>query len=86
MVYCKPPPHLILYGTHKTANDSAEQLLMDSDMTINALKENLALAQNWMKKQADLHCRELNFQVGDEVCLKLSPYQQRSLARSLWYH
>lgn len=34
-----------------------------------------------MKRQVDLHRRELNFQVGDEVFLKLRPYRQRSLAR-----
>lgn len=39
------------------------------------------VAQNRMKKHADLHRRELEFQVGDEVFLKLRPYRQRSLAR-----
>lgn len=48
---------------------------------ISALKENLLTAQNRMKKQADLHRRELKFQIGDNVYLKLRPYRQRSLAR-----
>ncbi|TYK02417.1 putative mitochondrial protein [Cucumis melo var. makuwa] len=51
VVYSRPPPPLISSGTRRTTNDTAEQLLMDRDMTINSLKENLVLAQNWMKKQ-----------------------------------
>lgn len=39
------------------------------------------VAQNRMKKQADSKRRELVFEVGDEVLLKLHPYRQRSLAR-----
>lgn len=81
VVYGRPPPPLISYGTPKTTNDSAEQLLIDQDMTINALKDNLVVVQNQMKKQADLHHREWNFQVGDKVHLKLRPYLQRSLTR-----
>lgn len=34
-----------------------------------------------MKKQADFNRRELTFEVGDEVFLKLRPYRQCSLAR-----
>ena len=80
-VYGRPPPWLISYGDRKTKNNSVDQLLKDRDMGINALKENLVIAQNWMKKLANLRRWELNFQVGDEVYLKLRPYQQRSLAR-----
>ena len=43
------------------------------------MKENLVIAQNWMKKQVDLSKRDLNFQGVDEVYLKLRPYRQRSL-------
>lgn len=57
-------------------NNGADQLLMKRDLIINALKKNLVVAQNRTKKQVDLHWRELIFQVGDEVYLKLRPYQQ----------
>lgn len=65
----------------KSTNNCAEQLLEDRDSTINAFKENLLLAHNRMRKQADLCRKELNFQVEDEVFLKLRPYRQPSLAR-----
>lgn len=57
-------------------NNGADQLLMERDLIINALKKNLVVAQNRTKKQVDLHWRELIFQVGDEVYMKLRPYQQ----------
>lgn len=41
----------------------------------------MVLAQERMKKFADRHCRELEFQVGDFVYLKLRPYRQRTLAK-----
>ena len=48
---------------------------------INALNENLVKVQNRMKKQIDLHRRELKFEVGDEVYLMLRLYRQHFLAR-----
>ena len=71
MVYGRPPPLLISFGNRKTPNNSAEQLLQERNLIINALKENLVIAQNRMKKQAYLHRRELNFQVGDEVFFQI---------------
>ncbi|TYK05651.1 Retrotransposable element Tf2 [Cucumis melo var. makuwa] len=81
VVYGRPPPPLVRYGDIKSNNNSVEQLLKERDLVISALKENLIMTQNRMKKQADLHRRELKFKVGDEVYLKLRPYRQRSLAR-----
>lgn len=54
---------------------------MERDLIINSLKENLVVAHNRMKKQANLHWRELRFQVGDEVYLKLWLYRQMSRAK-----
>lgn len=76
VVYGRPSPPLISYCARKTTNNCADQQLKERYMIINALKENLVIAQNRMKKQADLRWRELNFQVGEEVYLKLRPYQQ----------
>ena len=56
-------------------------MLKERNLAINALKENLSVAQNRMKKMADLKRRELKFAVGEEVYLKRRPYRQRSLAR-----
>lgn len=66
-------------GERKSSNNSMEKLLKERDLTINALKENLNVAQNIMKK-ADLKRRKVKFNTGEEVYLKLRPYRQRSLA------
>ncbi|TYK05580.1 Retrotransposable element Tf2 [Cucumis melo var. makuwa] len=79
-VYGRSPPPLLSYGDKKTTNNEVELMLKERDSALNALKENLTLAQNRMKKFADLKRRELKLKVG-EVYLKLKPYRQRSLAR-----
>ena len=80
IVYGRNPPPLIQYVNHSTTNSSLEELLVASDLMITELKDQLALAQDRMKKAADLQRRELEFQVGDMVYLKVGPYRQQSLA------
>lgn len=54
---------------------------MVRDIALVALKEHLTLAQNRMKKFYDQKRREVEFEVGSEVFLKLRPYRQRTLAK-----
>ncbi|KAL0561243.1 hypothetical protein IC582_001665 [Cucumis melo] len=75
IVYGRPPPPLVRYGDKKSNNNTVEQLLLERDLVISALKENLLIAQNRMKKQANSHRRELKFRIGGEVYLKLRPYR-----------
>ena len=49
------------------------------DAFLDDLKFQLWRAQHIMKHQTDKHCREVTFEVGDWVYVKLHPYQQRSL-------
>ena len=74
-VYGRPSPPLLSYGHKQTPNNEVEIMLKERDLALNALKENLCLAHNRMKKLADTKQRELKFKVGDEVYLKLRPYQ-----------
>ena len=62
------PPSLF-YRHKKATNNEVESLLKEIDLAINALKENLCVAYNQMKKMADLKRRELKFKVGEEVYL-----------------
>ena len=78
IVYGRNPPLLIQYVYHSTTNSSLEELLAVRDLMITELKDQLALAQDRMKKATDLHRRELEFKVGDMVYLKLRPYCQQS--------
>ena len=79
IVYGRNPPPLIQYVNHSTTNSSLEELLVARDLMITELKDQLALTQDRMKKAIDLNRRELKFQVGDMVYLKLRPYRQQSL-------
>lgn len=49
---------------------------------LQLLKDNLMLAQNRMKQQADQHRSERSFDVGDWVFLRLQPYKQMSLKQA----
>ena len=56
-----------------------ENKLIARDEILRTLKENLAVAQNRMKQQADKHHCERHFEEGDQVFLRLQPYKQTSL-------
>lgn len=65
----------------ETPNLSLEQQLKDRDVTLCALKEHPRLAQERMKKYADLERMDVDFQAGDLVFLKIRSYKQMSLRR-----
>ena len=46
---------------------------------MQVLKDNLTMAQNQMKKQADQHITKREFKVVDWVFVRLHPYKQLSL-------
>ena len=80
---------MALYGYHppsitSSIRDSSnvqavEYHMKHQQQVIQLLMDNLNLAQNWMKQQADQHCSERSFNVGDWVFLILQPYKQMSL-------
>ena len=49
---------------------------------LQLLKDNLNLAQDRMKQQANQHCSERSFDVGDWVFLRLQAYKQMSLKQA----
>ena len=60
--------------------DSLDQLLRERDAILDELQFNLARAQQLMKYYADKNRKDVSYEVGDMVYLKLQPYRQRSLA------
>nr|GEW85000.1 putative mitochondrial protein [Tanacetum cinerariifolium] len=54
-----------------------EQQLVDRDDMIKLLRQNLQKAQDVMRNQANQKRRELTFQVGDYVFLKIQLYRQK---------
>lgn len=83
-------PFKALYGSEanigaspqvlESTTPSVSELIENRELHLQALKEHLAAAQNRMKLMADKKHSDLQFQVGDQVLLKLQPYTQSSVA------
>ncbi|KAD4888237.1 hypothetical protein E3N88_20310 [Mikania micrantha] len=81
IVYGRDPPQFHSYVPGETANADLDQQLLARDAMLKLLKANLQKAQVRMKNQADQKRRELSFEVGDSVFLRIQPYRQKSLAK-----
>lgn len=77
-VYGRLPLPLIQYGDMETSNSTLDQQLRDIDMVLGVLKDHLRVAQERMKQFAGLKRRDVEFQIGDHVFLKIMPYRQVS--------
>lgn len=58
--------------------DSVDDLLTTRDEVFASIRWKLIKAQAYMKKTADAKCREVTYDLGSWVLLKLRPYRQRS--------
>ncbi|KAL4567338.1 hypothetical protein LXL04_022921 [Taraxacum kok-saghyz] len=79
-LYGRDPPKLTRHVIGETAVASLEEQLIERDANLDELKFQLIKAQHRMKQMEDKHRKEVQFQVGDKVYLKLQPYRQKSLA------
>lgn len=70
--------HIILLKDKANVQEMENHLEHQQDV-LQLLKDNLVIAQNMMKQQADQHCSERKFEVGDWVFFRLQPYKQISL-------
>ncbi|GKD06110.1 transposon ty3-G gag-pol polyprotein [Tanacetum coccineum] len=80
VVYGRPPPKLLPYVLGTTNIQAVDEYLRNRDELLRQLHANLLAAQHRMKIQADHHMRELEFEKGDLVFVKLQPYRQTSVA------
>ncbi|XP_022848903.1 uncharacterized protein LOC111371244 [Olea europaea var. sylvestris] len=83
IVYGRDPPPILPFEKGSTAVSTVEQQLLARDEVLQVLKLHLARAQQRMKLEADGHRRDLQFEVGELVYLKLRPYRQKSVAHRL---
>lgn len=81
IVYGRPPPPLVRFTEQGTVVASLEEQLLERDAVLDELKVNLVRTQQKMRAQEDSHRRDVEFQPGDFVYVKLQPYRQQSLAR-----
>lgn len=77
-LYGRLPPTLPSYQEGTTTVNKVDLQLINRDELLQQLKHNLANSINRMKQLADCKRRELEFQIGDWVLLKLHPYRQQT--------
>jgi hypothetical protein len=88
----KMTPFMALYGYHppsitsslkeKSKVQAVEDHIENQQQILQILKDNLTMAQNRMKQQADQHRSERSFEVRDWVFLRLQSYKQMSLKKA----
>ncbi|KAI0520044.1 hypothetical protein KFK09_007509 [Dendrobium nobile] len=81
VLYGRDPPHLVHYSHSSTPISAVDQHLKERNQVLEELKRHLLRAQQLMKKQADGKRRDIQFAVGDKVCLKLRLYRQMTIAQ-----
>lgn len=80
-LYGREPPTLLKYENGSTGNADLEERLMERDAMLEVMKGHLHKAQQVKKLRADGHRKDVEFDVGDKVFLKMRPYSRHSLAR-----
>ena len=75
--YGRPPPIIPQYNEGLCPVHEVDKNLASRDALLQQLKSNLFAANNCMTQQADSKRRDIEFQVGDLVFLKLHPYRQQ---------
>ena len=81
VMYGRPPPMLSTYEKGTARNEEVERELMARDEVVAKVKKELEKAQGRMKKYYDQGRRDVSFEPGDFVYLKLQPYRQKSLKK-----
>jgi hypothetical protein len=77
-VYVQRPPTFTTYIPRTSKVQYIDTVLQGHTTTLASLKDSLHMAQNHMKQQGDQHRSEMVFQEGDQVFLRLQPYNQTS--------
>jgi len=78
-LYDRLPPTIPSYNEGLSSVHEVDQQLQDRDELLQQLKVNLAHSVNQMKQIADQKRRDVSFEVGDLMLLKLHPYRQQTI-------
>eukprot|EP00253_Pinus_taeda_P018529 PITA_18529 len=81
-LYGYEPPSITSYLRENSKVQAVEHHIEHQQQVLQLLKDNLVLARNRMKQQADQHRSERSFDVGDWVFLPLQPCKQMSLKQA----
>ena len=80
-LYGRPPPEIPKYQDGTSAVNEVDLMLRSRNKVMGQLKENLQATNNRMKQFTYGNCRDIEYQVGDYVYLKLQPHRQQSVFR-----
>ncbi|CAJ2637620.1 unnamed protein product [Trifolium pratense] len=83
VVYGRQPPKLLRFLSNETKVDAVALELQERDEALKQLKLHLLKAQQQMQAYANQKRRDLKFEVGDWVFLKLRPHRQHSVIRRI---
>jgi hypothetical protein len=78
-IYGHKPPSILSYLPCASKVRAVDLTLTAREDILHTVKENLVMAQNHMKQQADQGRSECQFVEGDQVFLRLQPYKKTSL-------
>jgi hypothetical protein len=78
MLYGHLPPSIPFYTEGLSAVHEVDQHLLHRDALLKQLKTNLEVPVNHMKQMVDRKQRDVSFEVGNLVLLKLHPYRQQT--------
>ena len=78
-LYGRLPPLIPAYPEGLSPVHEVDQTLLHRDELLHQLKTNLEISMNRMKQHADSKRRDIQFEVGDQVLLKLHPYRQQTV-------
>lgn len=82
-LYGRPPPAIPSYTEGLSPVHEVDQQLMTRDELLQQLKINLASSVNRMKQMADHKRRDISFDIGKQVLLKLHPYRQQTVFKQV---
>jgi len=88
-LYGYHPPSITSYLRENSKVQAVEDHIEHQQQVLQLLNDNLTLAQNRMKQEANQHCSEKCFDIGDWVFLWLQPYKKcpsSKLRRIINYH
>ena len=78
-LYGRLPPPISQYKDRLSPAYEVDQQLLNRDELLRQLKANLERSVNRMKQLADRKIRDVSFEVGEKVLLKLHPYCQQTV-------
>ncbi|KAK9672066.1 hypothetical protein RND81_12G074000 [Saponaria officinalis] len=80
-LYGRVPPSIPAYSKDESKVPAIDEMLRERDEALTHLRDNLLEAQHRMSQRVNKGRRELEFQPGDMVLLRLQPYRQHSVTR-----